>query len=465
MFFSSSLPVAMGIAALSPPLALLLLCGCLPRASSLSAPKFHAASCGIDLGTTTSSISMLIVKRDDDGASEEEGAGYLPVPVVSERVSSTVDLYDTDDDVYFRVGSEGGTYRSCKRILGKGYGWLSAGANDGGAIGAPLAFVKPQRASGGKGGGKRRPLNATGVAEDYKENPLELRYSYKSLSDDATGDDGGDYGYDDAPLLPTLTPASAPLTPEVVSSYVITDLLMGHPDLLRLKGVVCGVPAYFSDIERELTSDAVKIGYVRALKLKGASELENSDDDGDHDDDDEEEEEDDDIVEISLDEAKCCSLKVKIITEPEACGLAYSLMSGLEEDKASASPQGVRTSSSSSTNSPLDQKSENVMVFDLGGGTFDLTVMSVGYKSNGLVAGVEIIASDGDKHLGGDDFDAQIEKLLRKRYGGDGWGAFAREVRSFRAVYTQQSLILPAALLASVSFLLSFLMSIIFFDG
>ena len=43
-----------------------------------------------------------------------------------------------------------------------------------------------------------------------------------------------------------------------------------------------------------------------------------------------------------------------------------------------------------------------MLVFDLGGGTFDVSVLEVG---GGFV---EVIATSGDPHLGGDDFDAII---------------------------------------------------------
>ena len=70
-------------------------------------------------------------------------------------------------------------------------------------------------------------------------------------------------------------------------------------------------------------------------------------------------------------------LKVeRIINEPTAASLAYGL------DK---------------------KKSETIAVFDLGGGTFDVSVLDVG---DGVF---EVKSTSGDTHLGGDDFDrAQV---------------------------------------------------------
>jgi molecular chaperone DnaK len=76
------------------------------------------------------------------------------------------------------------------------------------------------------------------------------------------------------------------------------------------------------------------------------------------------------------DAGKIAGLDVlRIINEPTAAALAYGL------DK---------------------QKNETILVFDLGGGTFDVSVLEVG---EGVV---EVKATNGDTHLGGDDWDQQI---------------------------------------------------------
>jgi molecular chaperone DnaK len=70
---------------------------------------------------------------------------------------------------------------------------------------------------------------------------------------------------------------------------------------------------------------------------------------------------------------------LRIINEPTAAALAYGL------DK---------------------KKDETILVFDLGGGTFDVSVLEVG---DGVV---EVKATNGDTHLGGDDWDAAIMDWL-----------------------------------------------------
>lgn len=66
---------------------------------------------------------------------------------------------------------------------------------------------------------------------------------------------------------------------------------------------------------------------------------------------------------------------LRIVNEPTAAALAY----GLEKEK-----------------------SEKVLVFDLGGGTFDVSILEIGDGVH------EVLSTSGDTHLGGDDFDQKI---------------------------------------------------------
>ncbi|WP_094607776.1 Chaperone protein dnaK2 [Sporomusa silvacetica DSM 10669] len=74
---------------------------------------------------------------------------------------------------------------------------------------------------------------------------------------------------------------------------------------------------------------------------------------------------------------------LRIINEPTAAALAYGL------DK---------------------QKNETILVFDLGGGTFDVSILDVG---DGVF---EVKATNGDTHLGGDDFDKAIVDWLAAEF-------------------------------------------------
>jgi molecular chaperone DnaK len=84
------------------------------------------------------------------------------------------------------------------------------------------------------------------------------------------------------------------------------------------------------------------------------------------------------------DAGKIAGIEVlRIINEPTAASLAYG----------------------------LDKKSnETILVFDLGGGTFDVSILEVG---DGVF---EVMATSGDTHLGGDDFDKKIVDYLAEEF-------------------------------------------------
>ena len=75
----------------------------------------------------------------------------------------------------------------------------------------------------------------------------------------------------------------------------------------------------------------------------------------------------------------------RIINEPTAAALAYGLDNG---------------------------RTQKVMVYDLGGGTFDVSLIQIG---DGVV---QVLATCGDNHLGGDDFDDRVADWLLKQFSG-----------------------------------------------
>src|SRR3989440_2666501 len=75
---------------------------------------------------------------------------------------------------------------------------------------------------------------------------------------------------------------------------------------------------------------------------------------------------------------------LRIVNEPTAAALAYGLDKG--------------------------EKEQTILVFDLGGGTFDVSLLEIG---EGVV---EVRATSGDNHLGGDDWDERIVKWLVDKF-------------------------------------------------
>ncbi len=84
------------------------------------------------------------------------------------------------------------------------------------------------------------------------------------------------------------------------------------------------------------------------------------------------------------DAGKIAGLDVKrIINEPTAAALAY----GLD-----------------------NEKEQKIMVYDLGGGTFDVSIIEIG---DGVI---EVLSTSGDNHLGGDDFDKKITDYMIQEF-------------------------------------------------
>ena len=136
-------------------------------------------------------------------------------------------------------------------------------------------------------------------------------------------------------------------TPPEISAMVLRKLkeaaeaYLGH----RVSKAVITVPAYFNDAQRQATIDAAQIaGFETEWDLEGK-------------------------------DGKKSKQRMRIINEPTAASLAY----GLEK-----------------------KKNERIAVFDLGGGTFDISILDVG---EGVF---EVKATNGDTHLGGDDFDQAL---------------------------------------------------------
>ena len=86
------------------------------------------------------------------------------------------------------------------------------------------------------------------------------------------------------------------------------------------------------------------------------------------------------------DAGQIAGLKVeRIVNEPTAAALAYGLEKGKED--------------------------ELILVFDLGGGTFDVSLLEVGKDDDGFST-IQVRAPSGDNHLGGDDWDQRIVNWL-----------------------------------------------------
>jgi molecular chaperone DnaK (HSP70) len=162
-------------------------------------------------------------------------------------------------------------------------------------------------------------------------------------------------GIENPTLLADIRNSSRVIRPEVISCHILQTLKQAAESQLgqKISRAVIGVPAYFHDTQREATRKAAEMAGIQ---------------------------------------------KVKLLREPEAAALAY----GVGKDQ-------LGQVESASTGDEL------VLVFDLGGGTFDVSVLMVG---GGVT---EIISTSGNAQLGGSVFDSRIAsyciKMLEEKSG------------------------------------------------
>jgi molecular chaperone DnaK len=140
------------------------------------------------------------------------------------------------------------------------------------------------------------------------------------------------------------------LPPEVISSFILRSLKMdAERHLGPIHNAVITVPAYFEETRRRATMDAGKLAGLKVLD---------------------------------------------IINEPTAAAIAYGHSLGfLNPDCRLANDRSMR-----------------ILVFDLGGGTFDVTILEIKGKH------FRALATDGDVYLGGKDWDEKLVDLAAERF-------------------------------------------------
>src|SRR5437762_6867483 len=146
-------------------------------------------------------------------------------------------------------------------------------------------------------------------------------------------------------------------SPPEISALILRKLkeaaeaYLGH----TVRKAVVTVPAYFNDSQRQATIDAAQIaGFDTEWEIEDPGT------------------------------GKKTKQRMRIINEPTAAALAYGL------DK---------------------KKDEKIAVFDLGGGTFDISILDVG--ADGLF---QVKETNGDTHLGGDDFDQVLIHHIAEQF-------------------------------------------------
>ncbi|MEM6551443.1 MAG: Hsp70 family protein [Planctomycetota bacterium] len=185
----------------------------------------------------------------------------------------------------------------------------------------------------------------------------------------------------------------AVISPQEVAAALLAELRQRASDALGtdVTRAVITVPAYFDDAQRQATRDAARLAGLEPLR---------------------------------------------ILNEPTAAALAYHLTPpatptnnntkptatdrGSDHPKTIAlntklNPDACATAPDTphpTANTPAAPAAQTIAVYDLGGGTFDLSLLRLEHTEHGTVD--QVLATAGDTHLGGDDLDQAIIAHLQQ---------------------------------------------------
>ena len=218
------------------------------------------------------------------------------------------------------------------------------------------------------------------IGRDFRDKKLEkeiklLHYDIENVSG--------------RPMIPIIQKGKKKIySPEEISSLIIKKLVKDAENLLNtpIEKIVISVPAYFDDAQRNATLEAAKLAGLKVIR---------------------------------------------IINEPTAAALSYGLGQNFcpfKKESPSLSDEFRKnrekrrqlalqnsfclidkedkysTINNNNINHSYSEKGKNIMVFDLGGGTYDLAVLQLNLEAKEY----QVKSKYSDKYLGGDDFDNQL---------------------------------------------------------
>ena len=148
------------------------------------------------------------------------------------------------------------------------------------------------------------------------------------------------------------------LSPEIIMSYIFKKLIKSASNFIgtNIRRAVITIPAYYDYNQRAAIIEAAKLSGINVLR---------------------------------------------IINEPTAAALAYGLGKTIN----------LKDSLAISVIKQDNKTNRKIMVFDLGGGTFDVSILSLKDSKD-----FKVITTSGDTHLGGDDFDYRLVNICIKKF-------------------------------------------------
>ena len=357
---------------------------------------------GIDLGTTNSCVAFV---------DEDTGAPFvIELPPKARKTMPSVVAYGDDGTVYVGEAALNRplSFHSVKRFIGRKVEVDKA--------------RKAARKRGEDAAAAAAGLVPQGIAPDSAQlvwgDAAAAQVPYDVLVEEESGE-----------LV--LANASDPrgYTPPAEASALVLRALLdaaeealqeredaqaaaagATPDQIVVTRAVVGVPAYFDRAQRAATVEAAHLAGIERCKL---------------------------------------------LREPLAAALAFEVRSSasrrkLRERARAAASRSWKASDNDDAgddadDDPLFTEGASVLVFDLGGGTFDVSVLDVGGGT------VEVRSTGGDAALGGDDLDAALCELLYPKYvaRGLGTGALTQAAQAVKIALSDSDSVDVAAVVAS----------------
>jgi len=264
------------------------------------------------------------------------------------------------------VGIDLGTTNSLVAAVRSGEATVLADASGARSVPSVVSY-RAAASDGSSNGGDRRPLVGRAAEARASDAPLDTvrsakRLMGKGLDDVASSWLSDHYRFDPSGSVPAFVTAAGPRTAIEVSAAILGELKSTAEASLggELVGAVVTVPAYFDDAQRQATKDAAALAGLPVLRL---------------------------------------------LNEPTAAAVAYGLDGAAEGEAVGG---GIGDDSDERGSRRADRTAgRTVVVYDLGGGTFDVSLLR-------LERGVfEVLATAGDTALGGDDMDnLLVERML-----------------------------------------------------
>jgi len=239
------------------------------------------------------------------------------------------------------LGIDLGTTNSCMAVVEGGEPVVIANAEGGRTTPSVVAFTKSGERLVGQAAKRQAVVNPKNTVYSIKRF-MGRKYEEVEVERKRVPFEVVRAANGDAHVRVQVGGETKTFSPPEISAMILAKMKADAEAYLgeKITQAVITVPAYFNDAQRQATRDAARIA---GLEISAAEHV---------------------------------HVKgVRIINEPTAASLAYGL------DK---------------------KKDEHIAVYDLGGGTFDISLLSIG---DGVF---EVVSTNGDTHLGGDDFDEAV---------------------------------------------------------